>query len=284
MRQPNRHDPWLLTLLLSVLLFTRVTTAQIGTITQDITAIAAYGLQKPCAQSCFQTTGFCPNDILGSKIGCREHTDCYDANWQATNDCYCRSDLQKAAQDYLTSCVKRSCTAGDARIDGSTAGGIYVQYCKEKGYKLAAGPATVPASATGTATSAGGNNGPTETSTTSPSNQQGSPSPSGSKKLPTSTIIGIAVGGLVGLVILWAVLSSVLKWFGCTGGGRKPLPQQQHPLPFHEQASYPMNLYPEQPYWQQKPVGAESEVGPDDSVSVVTAPRFAPTMVSNVRR
>lgn len=58
------------------------TNAQIGTAYQDITTAPAFINLKPCAQDCFVDTGFCPNDVLASKIGCKEHTRCADSNWQ----------------------------------------------------------------------------------------------------------------------------------------------------------------------------------------------------------
>jgi hypothetical protein len=262
--------------LLATTLLLQFTHAQVGTITQEVYTLSAFPLQKPCAQSCFFDTGFCRNDVLGSVIGCKSRTDCNDNNWQATNDCYCRTDLQKPAQDYLTSCIGKKCTVGDVKIDASSAGSIYAQYCAEKGYSPAAAPATVQATATGpsasTRTVGGGvGGGPTASST---SDSQGSSS--GSDKLSTSTIIGIVVGSLAGLAFLLVTLKIVFKWLGC-GGGRK-VQYQQQPSPFHQQPVYPMNLYPE-PYYQQK---AESEVTPDDSVSMVSGmPRPAPTLVSN---
>jgi hypothetical protein len=271
------RNPLHLSLLATTLLL-HFTHAQVGTITQDVYTLSAFPLQKPCAQSCFVATGFCPNDVLGSEIGCKSHTDCYNSNWQATNDCYCRTDLQKPAQDYLTSCIEKKCAVGDVKIDASSAGSIYAQYCAEKGYSPAAVPATVQATATGpgasTRTVGGGvGAGPTASST---SDSQGSST--GSGKLSTSAIIGIVVGGLAGLAFLAVTLKIVFKWLGC-GGGSKVQYQQQSP-PIHQQAVYPMKLYPE-PYYQQK---AESEVTPDDSVSMISGmPRPTPTLVSNAQ-
>jgi hypothetical protein len=165
---------------------------------------------------------------------------------------------------------------GDAEIDASSAGSIYAQYCVEKGYSPAAGPATVQATATGpsasTTTVGGGvGGGPTASST---SDSQGLSS--GSGKLSTSTIISIVVGGLAGLAFLAVTLRIVFKCLG-RGKGSK-MQYQQQPPPIHQQPVYPMNLYSE-PYYQQK---AESEVTPDDSVSMVSGmPRLAPTLVSN---
>jgi hypothetical protein len=243
--------------------------AQIGTITQDVFTMSAFSLQKPCAQSCFIVTGACPEDVLGSKIGCNSIA-CLNNHWQATNDCYCRSDLQNPAQYFLTSCVERSCDVGDSRIDAASAGSIYAQYCAGKGYSPATEPATAPATATGhgASTVAAGLGGlPTQTST---SNAQGPSSSPG--KLSTTTIIGIAVGGLIGLLVLLTALKALLKYMGCGGERRMQRPPQQ-PV-------YPMNYY-SGPYDRHR---ADSEIGPDDSVTVVSGMAGpAPTLVSNTR-
>ncbi|KAF7503121.1 hypothetical protein GJ744_004298 [Endocarpon pusillum] len=264
--------------LLATTLHLQLTHAQVGTITQDVSTLSAFPLQKPCAQSCFIASGFCPYDVLGSEIGCKLYTGCADSGWQATNDCYCRTDLQKPAQEYLTSCVEEKCSVGDFKIDASSAGSIYAQYCAEKGYSPAALPATVQATTTGpgasTRTVGGGlGSGPTASSTSGSSGLSSEPS-----KLSTSTIIGIVVGSLAGLAFLAVTLKIVFKWFGF-GRGRKAQYPQQPPL-IHQQPAYPMKLYPEMNYPQK----ADSEVTPDDSVSMVSEmPRPAPTLVSNVQ-
>ena len=258
--------------LLATTLLLQFINAQVGTITQDIYTLSAFPLQKPCAQACFIGTVLCSTDVLGGEIGCKM-SECQDSNWQATNDCYCRADLQQPAQDYLTSCIESQCTVGDVKIDASSAGSIYAQYCVEKGYS----PATVQATTTGpgagasTSTVGGGvGGGPTASST---SDSQGSSS--GSSKLSTWTIIGIIVGCLAGLAFLAVTLKIVFKCLGC-GGGRKLQPSP----PIYQEPIYSMNLYPE-PYYQQK---AESEVTPDDSVSMISEmPRPVPTLVSNVQ-
>jgi hypothetical protein len=86
------------------------------------------------------------------------------------------------------------------------------------------------------------------------------------------------LGGLAGLAFLAVTLKTVFKWLGC--GGDRKVQYQQHPPPIYQQPAYPVNLYPE-PYYQQK---SESEVTPDDSVSMVSGmPRPAPTLVSNIQ-
>lgn len=257
--------------LLTTTFLVQLTHAQIGTITQDVYTISAFPSQKPCAQSCFVNTWGCPYDVLGSVIGCKLGGGCAGSNWQATNDCYCRTDLQQPAQDYLTRCVESACTVGDSKIDASSAGSIYAQYCVEKGYILAAEPATVQATTTGsvasTGTVAGGaGSGPTASST---SDSQGSSS--GSAKLSTTTIIIIAVGSLASLALLVVALMKGFKWLGGRQDGREP---------YRQPPDYPMNLYPGL-YHQQM---TESEVTPEDSVSMVSGmPRPAPTLVSNMQ-
>ena len=255
--------------LLATTFLLQLTNAQIGTVTQDIFTLTAFTLQKPCAQSCFLNTGFCPNDVLGSAIGCKTESNCFSNNWEATNDCYCRSDLQQPAQDYLTSCVEEYCDVGDSRIDASSAGSIYAQYCVEKGYISVSAPANVPATTTG---SEGIVSISTASSTSNPvsstSNSQGSSS--GSVKLTTPEIIGIAVGGVAILLILLGWL--ITEYKRRRDGRRRNV---QHQLP----PNYPMDLYPEQ-YYQHK---AESEVTPDDSISMASGmPGPAPTLLSNL--
>ncbi|KAF2789387.1 hypothetical protein K505DRAFT_420508 [Melanomma pulvis-pyrius CBS 109.77] len=259
-------------LLFTTILILPITKAQVDTTTQQITTFSAFPLQKDCAQGCFINTGFCRNDILGSIIGCAVHTDCYAGSWLAKNDCYCRQDLQGAAQSYLSSCVSRACKEGDVAIDASTAGSIYEQYCVQKGFPAAA-PATILATTTGPGglsktTAVGVGTQPTGSSTEQNLSSQ-------SHKLSTPAIVGIAVGGVVVLAIfLW-----VLKRMHCFGGGSVQQPQYpQHPPPFSQQPVYPPNPYPE-PYYP-KP-HTESEVYPEDSISVVSGmPRPAPTLVS----
>ncbi|KAF2110495.1 hypothetical protein BDV96DRAFT_202657 [Lophiotrema nucula] len=257
----------------------RPTQAQIGTITQDVTTAAAFGLQKQCARDCFVTTGFCPNDILGSDIGCASHTDC-NGRWQATNDCYCRSDLQGPAQAFLTSCIERECSVGDSRIDASSAGSIYAQYCLEKGYSPEAKPATVPATTTKgtgaqTQTAAGGfAAGPTASTTNDNSNS------SSSSKLSISTIIGIVVGSLAGLAFLAVALKILFNCLSKTRNKKQvytPPPQTPY---YTQQPVYSAQPHNGLPYYSQ-PSPMTEEVGPDDSVSMVGGPaRPAPTLVS----
>lgn len=259
--------------LLATSLLLQLTHAQIGTITQDIYNLSAFPLQKLCAQTCFVDTDYCPNDVIGDKLGCKTHTDCRTSNWQATNDCYCRTDVQKPAQDFLTSCIQRRCTVGDARIDASSAGSLYAQYCAEKGYNPDV-PATVPATATGangasTGTVAGGGGGGGGPTASPTSDSQSSSS--GSNSLSTATIIGIAVGALAGLALL-STLSKIIS----TRLERRRRKAQQPP-PIYQQAVFPSKFHPGPDY-------RDSELTPEDSFSVASwMPRPAPTLVSNAQ-
>jgi hypothetical protein len=123
------------------LFFLSLTLAQ-DTAFQTIYSLDIYSSQKPCAQQCFIYTGLgCHEDAVASAIGC-QHSAC-DVNYGAPNNCYCRSDLQSAAESYITSCVKSGCTVGDSSIDISSAGSIYNYYCSSIGF-----PVNVPATTT----------------------------------------------------------------------------------------------------------------------------------------
>lgn len=263
-------------LISTFLLILPLTYAQVGTARQDITKIAEFPLQKECARDCFVTTGFCPNDILGSKIGCAAHDDCASQGWEAKNDCYCRTDLQGPALEILTSCVSRSCTVGDNAIDAESAASIYGRYCSEKGYIVPSEPAAVPASTTGSGTLA------TKTSARSlaagpTSSSSSSTTSSNSNKLSISTIIGIVVGSLAGLAFLAVAIHILVKSLRSCAASRKPQYPQQ-PTPLIQQPVYPMASYQE-PYFPRP--HADSEVGPDDSVSMVSGmPRPTQTLVS----
>jgi hypothetical protein len=109
-----------------------------NTTPQTIYSVDAYILQKPCAKNCFiGYMGACGSDNVASAIGCSWN---YCAS--AINDCYCRTDLQPIAEQYLTACVKSACTIGDSSLDISSAGSIYGYYCTSLGYTVAYTPAT----------------------------------------------------------------------------------------------------------------------------------------------
>jgi hypothetical protein len=268
-----------------LLLFPHAIHAQVGTLGQDLTTIAAYSQQLPCAQSCFMRTGFCPQDTLGQELGCQIPNNCNSRGWEAKNDCYCRSDRQATAQQWLSSCINSACTVGDAAIDASTAGSIYNQYCQAKGYTAGPLPATVQA----TITAADGsvhtstkvlNSDPTAIGTGSAPGSDASASSSKSNSLPLTTIIGIVVGSLAGLAFLTVIIKFLKNSF-CPCFQRKPAPAPpQLPYADNKAATYPMQPYYQEGYYPSPRI--EDELRPDDSLSVVGGfARPAPTLVSN---
>jgi hypothetical protein len=137
------HNGCSKTLVLVLLFYLTITLAQ-NTNLQTIFSLDIYSSQKPCARSCF-TYGYtdaCWGDYVGSAIGCAANGNCIGVSAAASNSCYCRADLQSAAESYLTSCVKTACTVGDSSIDISSAGSIYNYYCS------AENAANVPATTT----------------------------------------------------------------------------------------------------------------------------------------
>ncbi|KAF2201424.1 hypothetical protein GQ43DRAFT_371483 [Delitschia confertaspora ATCC 74209] len=226
------------------------------------------------------TTDFCPNDLIGTAIDCVTHTDCKSRGWQATNDCYCRGDMQGAALQYLSDCVSRKCQAGDVAIDASSAGNIYAQYCAQKGYTPSAAPATVHATTTGVGgasrTSTGGAG---AAPTNSPSSSNNS---SSSSKLSLSAIIGIVFGSLVGLALLTFTLNTLWKCLRQNHPPQKqPFLQQQPPPTYHpEPMGYGLHDMHDYPKYYPMPT-SEQELTPDDSFSVAGGmPRAPRTVVS----
>jgi hypothetical protein len=245
--------------------------AQVGTVTQDITTLQDFPLQKQCAQGCFvRNYDVCPMDVLGMGLDCATIACGGNKPWQASNDCYCRLDAQKPAQEYLKNCISSSCTVGNPSIDASIAGSIYLRYCEEKGYEITA-PASNSATTTGTAkmtrTSTGGRGSdPTDSTTFGGAGESTSPEskPTSQSGLPTSAIIGIAVAAAAALILL-----GVCIWL-CKR------PRSAHSEKHSDQTVHlePTPTYPQDFSSSQGPA---SEVGPSDSVSNDGAP---PTMIS----
>ncbi|KAF3006906.1 hypothetical protein E8E13_011164 [Curvularia kusanoi] len=180
--------------------------AGVGSITQDIKTMQDFSLQPNCVQTCFEANfDVCPMDMLGIALGCASLA-CSSRGWQAKNDCYCRSDLQLPAQDYLDGCISQSCSVGDPSVAAVSAGSIYRQYCEGKGYDIAT-PASVQATTTGAraATKKTGSTaaptGTTEDSTTPSSNHTG---------ISTSTLVGIIIGVVLGIILL-AIAAYLLR-------------------------------------------------------------------------
>ena len=133
---------------ISVLLFFFLLTRAQDTAPQTIFNLDIFSSQKPCAQWCLAGNfGGCHIDYVGNAIGCQS-SNCVGA----LDNCYCRVDLQSAAESYITACVKTSCTVGDSSIDISSAGSIYNSYCSSKGFPVNAPAATTQAGAQATTT------------------------------------------------------------------------------------------------------------------------------------
>jgi hypothetical protein len=259
--------------------------AQVGTMPQDLSTIAAYSQQLPCAQSCFMYGKSCPRDILGQELGCNSNSGCSSRGWEAKNDCYCRPDLQTPAQQWLTSCISSACSVGNAALDASSAGAIYNQYCQGKGYTAGPLPATVQA----TITAADGslhtsakvfNPGPTGSTTGSGSSSGTSSSSSKSSSLSLTTIIGIVVGSLAGLAFLGVAIKAFMNFCGPCLKRKPAQPQNQLPIADNKGAVYPMQPYYQEGYYPSPRM--DDELKPDDSLSVVGGfARPAPTLVSD---
>lgn len=147
MHFPDPPPAYQLSIILS---FLTLTLAQ-DTTPQTIYSLSAFTMQKPCAQDCFTFSQLgCISDVLAGAIGCQNNY--CSANFGAPDNCYCRTDLQSAAESFLTSCVSKSCTVGDSSIDVSSAGSIYENYCSSKGFPVAAAATTTPAASVQAAT------------------------------------------------------------------------------------------------------------------------------------
>ena len=188
-------------------LFPVITQAQ--TAYQEIFTLDAFSLQQTCVQFCFTTKlSGCTTDVLADAIGCA-YSAC-GKPFQAVDDCYCRSDLQTAAESFLTSCIKTSCTVGDVSGNIASASSIYAGYCTSKGFTAA-----LPAENTAETTSAGNTGGSTSpatrtgtTSTASTGASDGSlNSQTQTSANNTLTIALGAVAAVAGVAIIIAVFS-----------------------------------------------------------------------------
>jgi hypothetical protein len=270
-------------LIQAILLATTAQAQNIGTITQDITTYAAFSQQKPCARTCFQTSGgMCNDDFLGAKIGCARTNLCESVGWQARNDCYCSAGLQIPAQEYLSGCISSRCAVADVSIDVSSAVSIYSRYCGEKSY-VAGSPINIPATRTSSTspprTTSPGASAPTAGTSDGSSTGSSSNSPS-SSKLSTGSIIGIVVGACAGLFFIAAAMWVFWKLFApCFS--RKASNQQQRPQ-VNDGPIFPPPPPNQQP-WYSSP-GPASDLGPSDSVSMVGGlGQPNPTLVSDNR-
>lgn len=179
---------------------------------QQIFTLDAFSLQQTCVQSCFTyDLSGCTTDLVGSAIGCSINS-CTLATGQfgALDSCYCRSDLQVAAESWLAACIKKSCTVGDTSANAASATSIYLDYCGSKGYATTpaenSDPNTTPASGGGddpaTSTSANPGTGSTAGPPSNPtgSTNTGDPPPNNSSSSSSSKTTYIALGVIAGLL------------------------------------------------------------------------------------
>lgn len=201
-------------LLASLLLFIS-TEAQ--TAYQSIYTVDAFAAQPTCVQNCF-TVGYpnieCYTDVLGSFLGC-PNAPCATA-FAAVDSCYCRGDLQAAANELLGLCINELCSVGDNSVNLATAVSIYSDYCQERGFSAA------PASTTATTTKAKGNAAGSTTPGLQPGAKLTSPlSASPSDTAPSSTsssgnntliVVAASVGALLVIIVLIAAIFYWKPW------------------------------------------------------------------------
>lgn len=167
----------------------------------------AFSLQQTCVQYCFTTSlSGCTTDVLAEAIGC-SYSACKKP-FQAVDDCYCRADLQAAAESFLTSCIKESCTVGDTSLNIASASSIYAGYCTSKGF-TAAVPAQNTAQTTSGGTGAASTSPASRTGTTSVAVTGTSDDTSSSTLSSTNKTLTIAlgaVGAAAGVAIIIAII------------------------------------------------------------------------------
>lgn len=89
-----------------------------------LASVDQFVLQKDCAKQCWssgRTTVW---------------SNCNGDSVEDLTSCWCGTALQKASEDYLTSCVTSSC--GGSAADIQLAVGLYDGYCTAKGFRAAA--------------------------------------------------------------------------------------------------------------------------------------------------
>jgi hypothetical protein len=196
--------------------FTRAQTAY-----QSLYTVDAFAAQPTCVQNCF-TAGYdsyqCYTDILGSYLGC-PNTPCVTA-FAAADSCYCRADLQSAANEWLGVCINELCSVGDNSVNLATAASIYSDYCQGRGFSAA------PASATATTTKQpkggtvistspavlpGGD--PTSPGSASTSGPEGTSAPASPSHTSSWSKTVTIVSASVGTVVVVATLAvAILYW------------------------------------------------------------------------
>ncbi|KAK3324882.1 hypothetical protein B0H66DRAFT_106526 [Apodospora peruviana] len=79
----------------------------------SIASVPAWRSLRSCAQGCIFCRGDSP-ELLADGLGC-------GGPWP--NSCFCRTDLNSIATQFLSSCIHLRCTVGDARLDFTSAHG-----------------------------------------------------------------------------------------------------------------------------------------------------------------
>jgi hypothetical protein len=102
--------------------------------TVSIQYVSAYTSQRECAFAC---QGINPNDadVIANALSCDTEP--------IENSCFCRSDLQAEAENYISTCVQRMCSNTQ---DATSAVSIYDAYCTSAGFLKAAGNTGMPTS------------------------------------------------------------------------------------------------------------------------------------------
>jgi hypothetical protein len=257
----------------TVLLVTLVA-AQTATGPQQIFTLPAFSQQQLCVQSCYTKYNGCTTDLVGSVLGCPIAPCTFTSGAMgAPDNCYCRGDLQGAAQSYLSACVEASCTVGDTSANVATAVSLYAGYCTSLGFTANAASnndddnAQTTSLNTNLRTSGTTNRaGPTETTTT----ETGSTSSASSTPNTTLYIVVAVVGGMAFLLFIasatWASKYRKLKQRrqnGYPGGGG----------PY---GSYSQSMQPMSSHTSNHPLRFDHDVYPNDSASNVGVPVVPP--------
>ncbi|KAH6696615.1 hypothetical protein BKA61DRAFT_682829 [Leptodontidium sp. MPI-SDFR-AT-0119] len=156
--------------------------------------VSAYASQRTCASTCQAINAKGPPDILAENLHCA--TDPID------NSCFCRTDMQPSAENYLQTCVQRFCSN---TLDASSAVSIYDAYCTSAGFVKAA--ITTAATTTGTA------QGPSATST---STNTGSNTDSSGSSSSGTTYGGLSKAELIGTIVacVGVLVSAIGAYYG----------------------------------------------------------------------
>lgn len=232
---------------------------------QSVFTLDAFSLQQSCVQNCF-TGGFelCYTDILGSVIGC-PNKPC-SKTFAAVDDCYCRGDLQLAANEWLSSCIDELCTIGDNGVNLANAASIYSGYCNDRGFTALPAQNSASTTATHSTSTSAQTTRNLNTSTAPPDQSETTPNNDSSNNNNKTLEIALAVvGGIAGLAIIIAAI-----FF------RKIRQKRRHQNPM-DLATYP-NSYEYMSTQQLRPSDlhrlsdSAETVRPGDSYSVANMP------------